>query len=324
MSLPMDSKVTAVDSRNLYLNYSKGKSKVIALNNLSLSIPSGCIFCLIGPSGCGKTSYLRTLIGLIKTQSGSTTIFGHPLGHRDLMIPGRDLGYMPQDIALNYDLTIGEMLNYFNRLLNTYSSSQNNKVIDHNHTNRKLNDIDLLSSLSLPSKDTLIGSLSGGQKRRVSFLCSILHSPKLIILDEPTVGCDPVVICSMWKLLHSITSTGQSTVIITTHYLEEARRTDIIGFMRKGQLLESGSPAQVLNRLSVNSIEAAFALMCQQFKKNKKNRPSIQHDELNLINVVKNTQPNLSKQMTDQSLENYQLIKQIHLISHLIGFDKVS
>ncbi|XP_015787589.1 ABC transporter G family member 23-like [Tetranychus urticae] len=294
------STVNAVESKNLYYAYTKGSSRVTALNHLTLTIPSGCIYCLIGPSGCGKTTFLKSLIGLIKVEFGSTLLYGYPLGHKHLLIPGSDLGYMPQEVALNDDLTIDEMLRYFVRLNKTISTTVRDKNIQQNAEppiNESIVSGDNfdkhLDSLSLPCKSTLISSLSGGQKRRVSFLCSLLNNPKLIILDEPTVGCDPLVICSMWDLLHKITASKQSTIIITTHYLEEARKTDVIGFMRKGQLLEHGTPDNVLNRLKVNSIEAAFAFMCLQYKKSKhKNPKQLKYSPSNCL-------PSTSKQKFD-------------------------
>ncbi|XP_053212425.1 ABC transporter G family member 23-like [Panonychus citri] len=249
--------VPAVESRNLMLSYrNRGQTNTI-LDRFHLKIPSGSVYSLIGPSGCGKTTYLRSIIGLKKLDSGETRIFGFPLGHRSLDIPGRDLGYMPQETALNDDLTISEMINYFGNLYGVQRKELKSRSLL------------LCKRLGLPDINRPVARLSGGQQRRVSFICTLIHSPRLMILDEPTVGCDPLIIETMWECVFEIARSAGTTVIVTTHYLEEARKTDMIGFMRKGHLLAQGEPSKILDRYQVDSIEKAFAKMVKQDKVRK-------------------------------------------------------
>lgn len=145
------------------------------LDELSFNIPTGCIYGLIGPSGCGKTTLLRCVIGLKKADSGIVQLFG------GIKRKCHQIGYMPQESFLYSDLTIHQTIVYFgtlNQLPLSYI---------------KLKSQHLLSLFNLPQSDRLIGQLSTGQQRRVSLICAILHQPNLIILDEPTVGCDPIV-----------------------------------------------------------------------------------------------------------------------------------
>ncbi|XP_025017555.1 ABC transporter G family member 23 isoform X2 [Tetranychus urticae] len=244
----------AVESRNLMLTYfDEGKTTTV-LDKFNIKIPKGCVYALIGPSGSGKTTYLRSLIGLKILDAGETRLFGLTLGHPLLDIPGCGLGYMPQDTALNDNLTISEIINYFGALYRIPNKECKAKA--------KV----LCQRLGLPEESRSIGQLSGGQKRRVSFICTLIHKPRLMILDEPTVGCDPIVIEVMWQCILEIARSFGTTVIVTTHYLEEARKTDMIGFMRKGHLLAQGSPAKIMNLYKVSSIEKAFAIMVKQDK----------------------------------------------------------
>lgn len=239
-------------ARNVFFVRYKTNEKSNILNDLNLTVPTGSIYCLIGPSGCGKTTFLRCLTGFLRPISGTILLFGKSPGDVSLSIPGVNLGYMPQEISLDNDFTIKEAVNYYARLYRV--------AIDKAEENLNF----LLTSLDLPPSNRVISSLSGGQKRRVSFVCSLIHEPRLTILDEPTVGCDPLVRENMWKILFKMTCEKKTTVIITTHYIEEARRTDCIGFMRKGQILAEASPDEILNYYKVPTLEETFAILCRE------------------------------------------------------------
>lgn len=146
----------------------------------------GEIYGLLGPSGCGKTSLLKIICGLLEVEYGSVKLFGYAPGTLSSGVPGPGIGYMPQELALQSDLTIGEMFAFYGRLC-----LLNEKTIA-NQTDY------LVSLLELPPKDRFIASLSGGQKRRVSLGVAIIHKPRLAILDEPTVGVDPLL-CQVSK-----------------------------------------------------------------------------------------------------------------------------
>lgn len=189
-------------------------------------------------------------MGCIKAESGKITVFGYRPGTKESGVPGPGVGFMPQEVALHNDLTIDEMLTYFGRLF-FIPKKELNKRIDR-----------LLEILDLPEKTRLVGNLSGGQKRRVSFASALLHKPRLLILDEPTVGVDPVLRDKIWRLLVSLTKEEGTSVIITTHYIEETRRADVVGFMRKGVLLAEGNPNDLMAKYSTSTLEEVFYKLC--------------------------------------------------------------
>jgi ABC-type multidrug transport system ATPase subunit len=165
--------------------------------------------------------------------------------------------YMPQDVALQTDLTIGEMLAFYGRLALMSESQIAERTAE------------LIEQLELPESTRLIAALSGGQQRRVSLAVALIHNPRLLILDEPTVGVDPLLCQKIWALLISLCSKSKMTVIITTHYIEEARRAHLVGFMRKGQLLAEGCPERLVRLYSTNSLEQLFLQLCLNQKRRK-------------------------------------------------------
>lgn len=156
----------AIRARGVVLAAGEGINTTLVLNGLSLTVPVGVIYGLLGPSGCGKTSLLRCITGTKKPTSGLLRVFGHEPGRRGSGVPGPGVGYMPQELALHDDLTVSEMLMYFGRLFNL-SRTVLNARISH-----------MAAVLDLPDTGRLIGTLSGGQKRRVSFAAALIHRPR--------------------------------------------------------------------------------------------------------------------------------------------------
>lgn len=258
-------RTTAVCVRQLNLSYRvlfslKGIAQevVYVLNGINLSVPAGTIYGLLGPSGCGKTSLLRCIMGCLKPESGLIRVFGYKPGEFASGVPGPGVGYMPQEVALHNDLTIEEMLMYFGRLYFIEARVLHERI---NH---------LLEVLDLPEKTRLIAHLSGGQKRRVSFASALIHKPRLLILDEPTVGVDPILREKIWKHLVRLTKEDNTTVIITTHYIEETRNADVVGFMRKGTLLAEDSPDTLIKRYCATGLEDVFYKLCTSQKRESK------------------------------------------------------
>ena len=206
---------------------------------------------LLGPSGCGKTSLLRCIVGRLQPDEGEIRIFGKIPGSAGSKVPGSQIGYMPQEIALFPDFTIEETLLYFGNLYRLRSSMIKQRTEF------------LLKFLDLPEKTRLVGNLSGGQKRRVSLAASLIHSPPLLILDEPTVGVDPLLRQSIWDHLVTLTKTEKLTVIITTHYIEEARAAQVVGLMRFGRILIEANPEKLLKRYNFPTLEEVFLKLCQ-------------------------------------------------------------
>ncbi|CAG2175278.1 unnamed protein product, partial [Oppiella nova] len=208
------------------------------------------IYGLLGSSGCGKTTLLRCALGRLRPKSGSISLFGHIPGTALSRVPGPGVGYMPQELALYDDFSIEETLVYFGRLFGIKS-----RVID----SRIEFMVDLLQ---LPNRRKLIVELSGGQKRRVSLATALLHNPPLLILDEPTVGVDLILRETIWKHLENLCKTGL-TVILTTHYIEEARNAAKVGFMRSGRILAEDSPHHLLRRHQLMTLEEVFLKLSQ-------------------------------------------------------------
>lgn len=237
----------AIRCRDVCRSY--GKLKV--LSNLNLSVPPGQIYGLLGPSGCGKTTLLKCIVGTLKISRGHITVLGKPPAFPGHEVPGRMVGYMPQDLALYSEFTISDTLTFFGRL-HGLSRKETRDRMDF-----------LIDFLDLPQPSSLVRNLSGGQKRRVSLGAALLQNPELLILDEPTVGVDPVLRTKIWQHLVEIVKTGKVSVIITTHYIEEARQANVVGLMRNGHLLAEGPPDQVMKVHGTSTLESAFLRLCQ-------------------------------------------------------------
>ncbi|KAK4297956.1 hypothetical protein Pmani_029656 [Petrolisthes manimaculis] len=236
-----------------YKHYGRGKKKVVVLDRLDMRVPQGAIYGLLGPSGCGKTTLLGCLVSRLALDSGEVLLYGYPTGSPQAAVPGHRVGYMPQELALYREFTIGETLSYFGRIHHMSSSL----IRQRTHF--------LLTFLDLPDDPTrLVNQLSGGQQRRVSLGAALLHQPELLILDEPTVGVDPLLRTSIWQHLLDVCKGGNTTIIITTHYIEEARQADKIGLMRGGRLLAETSPSSLIQHFNNPSLEDIFLKLCLQ------------------------------------------------------------
>lgn len=254
-----------VDAQNVHFRYQNNSSDWI-LNGLDMSVPPASIYGLLGPSGCGKSTLLRLLVGCLQVNSGRLNVFGHPPGPNHGQVPGHGVGYMPQELALYPDLTISEILIYYGRLYRIDWSTLCNRIDS------------LCQLLQLQGHHRQpIESLSGGEQRRVSLCIALLHQPPLIILDEPTVGVDPVLRVKIWSHLRSLVEQSGTTVLITTHYVEEARHANVVGLMRRGRLLAEHSPDQLLHMYKSPTIEQVFLRLCQNEKSmsNKKSSTAI-------------------------------------------------
>ncbi|KAK6632871.1 hypothetical protein RUM43_012610 [Polyplax serrata] len=167
---------------------------------------------LLGASGCGKTTLLSCVVGRKKLNSGDIRVLGAYPGTHGSGVPGHRVGFMPQDIALVGELTIKDCANYFG-----WIHGMTNKQIEAKYAF-------LEELLDLPPRNVYVKNLSGGQQRRASLAIAMIHDPELLILDEPTVGLDPVLRQTIWDYLLKLVTEQNRTIIITTHYIEEARQ----------------------------------------------------------------------------------------------------
>lgn len=215
----------------------------VALDDISLELPVGHITGFIGPSGAGKTTLIRAIVGRQKLAGGQITVFGHAAGSKPLRSM---LSYMTQEISVYDDITVSENLEYFATMLGMRHGEIKREI------RRLLKTVDLE-----PQKDQIVSKLSGGQKQRVSLAIALIGNPKLMVLDEPTVGLDPVLREDLWRLFRDLAS-GGTTLIVSSHVMDEAERCDELALIRDGRVLAQGSPKQLCERTGTKSVEQSF------------------------------------------------------------------
>jgi ABC-2 type transport system ATP-binding protein len=215
----------------------------VALTGLDLRVERGTLYGMIGPNGSGKTTCIRILTGLLRASGGEASVLGVKVPSKSIL---SRIGYMPQELAVYSDLSVHENLEFFAGLFS---------VKGEDFLRREK---EVLRLIDLPSrKDDLISTLSGGMKHRVSLACALIHDPELLFLDEPTVGVDPELRVGFWDYFNELKRQGK-TIIMTTHYMDEAVRCDVVGMMRLGEMMAEGSPQELLSASSASSLEDAF------------------------------------------------------------------
>jgi len=212
--------------------------EIVAVDNVSIEIFRGEIFGLVGPNGAGKTTLIRLLNGLLIPDKGNAFVFGYSAVKLPLKIK-KKIGYMTQYKALYPDLTARENIDFFARLNGIKDESQRKRLVE-----------EMLQLLEIEKwADVVAYKLSGGTQQRVSLACAMVHNPDLLFLDEPTVGIDPDLRKKFWDYFRQLVESGK-TIIITTHYLEEAKYCDRIGMMYRGRIISLGSLSEILSRVS--------------------------------------------------------------------------
>jgi ABC-2 type transport system ATP-binding protein len=208
------------------------------LPGLSLDVAPG-VTGLLGPSGCGKSTLLRSVVGVQQVRGGTVTVLGAPAGHRSL----RDrVGYVTQAASVYDDLSVDENLRFFARVLGVGTDGVEAAV----------EAVDLADH-----RDRPVGSLSGGQRSRASLAVALLGEPDVLVLDEPTVGLDPVLRRDLWALFHRLADAG-TTVLVSSHVMDEADRCDRLLLMREGRVIADGTPEEIRQRSGSADIESAF------------------------------------------------------------------
>ena len=210
---------------------SKSYSSIKALDNVSFDVPKGELFGIIGPDGAGKTTLFRLLTTLILPDSGSAVIEGLDVV-KDYAAVRHIIGYMPGKFSLYQDLTVEENLNFFATVFNT-TVKENYHLIE-----------DIYKHIE-PFRTRRAGKLSGGMKQKLALSCALIHKPKVLFLDEPTTGVDPVSRKEFWEMLLKLKSQG-ITIIVSTPYMDEARLCDRIALMQNGKFLRIDSPDNII------------------------------------------------------------------------------
>jgi len=213
-----------------------------AVDRLDLEVASGELFGLVGPDGAGKTTIMRLFSGILAPTGGEAWVAGHSILREPEAIKEK-IGYMPQRFGLYEDLTVMENVLFYADL---YGASKKER---HDRIDRLLT----FSNLA-PFHDRLAGNLSGGMKQKLGLACALIHTPRVLLLDEPTGGVDPVSRRDLWRILYDLLREGV-TVFVSTAYLDEAERCSRIGLIHKGKLLTTGGPREVRRMLHVPMIE---------------------------------------------------------------------
>jgi ABC-2 type transport system ATP-binding protein len=226
---------------NVVKTFSEGlKDRLVAVDHLSFNIERGEIFSLVGPDGAGKTTTIRMMCGILAPTEGSISLLGYDIQKQKSEVK-KHIGYLSQRFSLYHDLTIDENIDFFAEI----------------HKVRKYKDRkeELLAFTRLTQfRDRLAGRLSGGMKQKLALACTLIHTPDIIFLDEPTTGVDPVSRRDFWKILSSLLKSG-ITIVVSTPYLDEAERSTRVAMMNQGRLLICDTPEAIKSSFHSEVIE---------------------------------------------------------------------
>jgi ABC-2 type transport system ATP-binding protein len=226
-------------------NLTRKFGTLTAVDELNLDIPEGEIFGLVGPDGAGKTTTMRLLTGILDPTSGEGWVYGKHI-QKEAEILKDNIGYMSQRFGLYEDLTVIENILFYADLFGVTGKDRPEKV-------EKL----LGFSNLTPFKDRLAGKLSGGMKQKLGLACALIHTPRVLFLDEPTNGVDPVSRRDFWRILHELLK-EKVTVLYSTSYLDEAERCKRVGLLNKGKLLRCDTPDAIKKEKNAKTLEEAF------------------------------------------------------------------
>jgi ABC-2 type transport system ATP-binding protein len=218
-----------------------GKKQV--LKDIDLEIPCGHIYGLLGPSGCGKTTIVKIIAGILEATTGEAYVLNQAMPQLSLM---NQVGYMAQSDALYGSLTAAENLQFFGAIYGMSKSELKKRTAE------VMELVNLSEHLHKP-----VQAFSGGMKRRLSLAMAILHNPPVLVLDEPTVGIDPLLRRNIWAELNTLADQGV-TILVTTHVMDEADKCHSLAMMRDGRLIAKGTSRELQEKIGVSSIEEAF------------------------------------------------------------------
>ena len=217
----------------------------VVLHDLSLAVRTGSVTGLLGPSGSGKTTLMRAIVGVQVVEAGSVAVLGRPAGLPELR---HRVGYVTQSPSVYGDLTVRENLRYFAEVLGATRAS-----VD-----------DAIRTVGLAAHERqLVRTLSGGEMSRVSLASALLGGPELLVLDEPTVGLDPVLRRDLWQTFHKLAD-GGTTLLVSSHVMDEAERCDELVLLREGRVVAAEPPGMLLDRTGADDLGAAFLALAER------------------------------------------------------------
>ena len=225
-----------IETRGLHKHF----GDIRAVDGVDMAVRQGEIYGLLGPNGSGKTTLIRLLVGLLRATEGTAMVLGRVVPDKSLL---DEVGYMTQSSALYEDLTVRENVGFFAEMCGGVPRARVDEVI---------------ALVNLDDRaDSVVRTLSGGMRQRASLACALVHHPRLLLLDEPTVGVDPQLRATFWDYFRGLAESG-ITLIVSSHVMDEAERCDRLGFMRQGRLLAEGSSAELRERAGTRTLEDAF------------------------------------------------------------------
>jgi ABC-2 type transport system ATP-binding protein len=220
------------------------RGRRLVLPGISLSVRAGAVTGLLGPSGSGKTTLLRAIVGVQIVESGDVTVLGRPAGTPELR---RRLGYVTQTPSVYGDLTVRENLRYFARIVAAPAARIH----------------EVIKTVSLEQQaEQVVRTLSGGERARASLAAALVGAPELLVLDEPTVGLDPLLRRDLWQTFHELAERG-TTLLVSSHVMDEADRCDEIVLIREGRIVASDPPRALLEQSGTDDLEDAFIALAE-------------------------------------------------------------
>jgi ABC-2 type transport system ATP-binding protein len=232
---------TVVETRRLSRHF----GRIRAVDEVNLQVRAGETYGLLGPNGCGKTTLIRLLVGLLRPTTGEAIVLAKTVPNKDIL---SQVGYMTQAEAIYQDLTVLENLRFFGSIYGVDSTSRFHEV---------------LGLVELAERaNSVVATLSGGMRRRVSLACAMLHNPMLLFLDEPTVGVDPELRVSFWDHFRRLNEQGV-TIVVSSHVMDEAEHCHRLGLMRNGRILAEGSASELRQRTGTSTLEEAYLALAR-------------------------------------------------------------
>ncbi len=233
------------DSIIVVKNLRKEYGKTIAVKDVSFDIKKGLIYGILGPNGAGKSTTIRMICGVITPTAGEAIVDGLDVYRESELIKSR-IGYMSQQFSLYEDLTVLENLRFFSSIYGIKGVERDERISQ------------LIRMAGIEGKENVrAGHLSGGWKQRLALGCALIHKPKILILDEPTAGVDPVARRIFWEIIYKLSAQG-ITIIVTTHYMDEAESCDEVSFVFDGKILAEGTPLELMNENMKDNLEDVF------------------------------------------------------------------